>query len=122
MVDMDVLDKALDLIEKRDDEGLPDDSEAIVTNVEVTTREEIFGAGGKYGKPTDPYVTIYFDVMYGGSVLESGRVSYQISSGRTSKLAKYNRRYGRPKIGDDITVFLPSGSDYWDIELTQVND
>lgn len=122
MSDLDILDQALDIIDKREEEGLPEDYEGIVTEVEVTTREQIFGSGGKYGKPDDPYVQIYFDIVYGGASIDQGRVAYPISTGIRSKLTKFNRKYGRPEKGREIVVFLPPDSDYWDIDLAESHD
>lgn len=119
MVDEDVLDKALDVIDRNDKEGYPTETDAIVTDIEVTTRENIFGSGSKWGNDDDPFMNVFFDVVYGGSVIESGRKPIPITTGRNSQLAKYNRKYGRPEVGQEIKVFLPKESDFWDIDLSR---
>lgn len=118
----DALDKALDILERNKEKGTPEDADGVITEVEVTTREEIFGSGSEYGKDTDPFVQLRFDVTYEDVVISTGRASYPISTASNSKLGKFHNKYGRPEEGKVVEVFLPKNSDYWDIDLDKPKD
>lgn len=118
---MDELDKAVQVIEKRSDGSIPAEMEAIVTDREITTREAIFGSKGKYGELDDAYVTISFDIMYGGVKIDKGQSNIQISTNPQSQLAKYVVKYGgAPEKGQDIKV-TSNSKGYWEI-ITEIPD
>jgi len=87
----------------------------IITDIKEMERHQIYGRNSLYGKNSDPFVGLKFNVIFEEKVVNDGFVSYSLSNHPKSYLSRFLNKYNDLKKGMTIKIQFDQQKSRWNI-------